>query len=290
MFRISDIIGGFDGELDTNQNPRIYNDSLAKVKSLIQDVLQNKVSPQELDKSLAHIIHHFNTHEEVFLNSFFHIKDSSEFLYMHILNIMFLSCSIYRWLGFSEEEIVRLSRAAFFIDISLARADNILKKSGIKDTEEQNIINRHPIDSARVFESMFPADKETAAFIKNHHAHNLQGSFLRYDLIVLSENFESFIHPKPFRAAIKPHEAAHKTLLEFKHFDKETVRAFIGYIGLYPITTTVRLNTNEKAVVVAQNYGFPLRPKVRVLGGQSPNVDRFINLLNDKDAYIAQEL
>ena len=147
MFKLSDIIGGFSPEFESGVNPLVYNESLAKVRALIQEALQKKIDGPALDKSIKSVIYHFHPHEEVLLNSFFHIKNSNDFLFMHILNIMFLSCSILRWLEFSEDQIAKAGIISFFIDISLASEEsgNILKQTTITLAQEQNIIKRHAI-------------------------------------------------------------------------------------------------------------------------------------------------
>ena len=45
--------------------------------------------------------------------------------------------------------------------------------------------------------------------------------------------------------------------------DKKVATAFVSLMGLYPIGTTILLNSGEKAVVIGSNRKSPSRPIIR---------------------------
>ncbi len=53
------------------------------------------------------------------------------------------------------------------------------------------------------------------------------------------------------------------------HFNGNIVNKFIAHIAAFPSGSGVRLNTNERCLVVRQNQSFPLRPVVKVLYGRN---------------------
>jgi hypothetical protein len=48
-------------------------------------------------------------------------------------------------------------------------------------------------------------------------------------------------------------------------FNTRLLRRFINLMGLFPIGTLVRLNTDEVAVVTHEHPGDPFRPQVKIL-------------------------
>ena len=48
-------------------------------------------------------------------------------------------------------------------------------------------------------------------------------------------------------------------------FNRPLLRQFVNLMGLFPIGTIVRLNTEEVAVVTAEHPEDPFRPQVKVL-------------------------
>ena len=297
MFKISKILDSFDYEHDASINPHTYVESLNKTKAVCSKALEGSIKRPVLDDFFNALMDNFKSHEEIFLNCFFHIKNSDDFITQHILNTMFLSYALTRWLHFKEDDLSKAVALAFFIDLSLVRVDNILKKKRILTIKEKEVINHHPDNSAQSFHSLYPERKESFNFIKSHHTYHYKKYKTEhkelkkiFELVILSENFESFIHPKPHRRALKPHQAMSKIRKEFNYISKETLKDFINYIGMYPATTVVKLNTKEKGAVVSQNKGFPLRPKVRVLGNRSVKRGKIVDLLTEKNIFIEQVL
>lgn len=297
MFKISKILDSFDYEHDQFTNPHTYIESLDRTKETCSKILDNSIKRSSLEDFFNTLMDNFQSHEEIFLNCLFHIKNSEDFLSQHILNTMFLSYTLSKWLHLKEDDLSKAVALAFFIDLSLVTVDNILKKKRTLTSKEKEVIDHHPANSAQMFESLYPERKESLNFIKNHHTYHYKKYKTEhkelkkiFELIILSENFESFTHPKPHRRALKPHQAMTKIRKEFNNISKDTLKDFINYIGMYPATTVVKLNTKEKGAVVAQNKGFPLRPKVRVLGNRSVKRGKIIDLLTEKNIFIEEVL
>jgi len=298
MFKISSIVKDFGDEFDPNCDPTIYFNDIDKLKAIFQDILDKKdLKKDDLEKIFAELNRDFSTHEDIFLNNFFHIKDSEEFLSFHIINTMFLSSALCRWVGFFDELIERAIQIAFFLNLSLKHIESILKKKeGLAD-KERALIDQHSLVSMQIFSSVYPKDKEISFFIENHHNYNFRRRGFRSKelkkackLILLSASFEFFIHPQPHRRAVTPHEAINKILSGFRNIDKGTKKDFINYIGMYPITSIVGLNNGKRAVVVNQNRCFPFRPKVRILEEEAVGKGKLIDLLSEKDIFIKEIL
>ena len=57
-------------------------------------------------------------------------------------------------------------------------------------------------------------------------------------------------------------------------FNQTLLRRFVNLMGLFPIGTIVRLNTDEVGVVTAEHPEDPFRPQVKILfNGQGERLD-----------------
>jgi len=296
MFKISNIIKGFDYEFDRKHDPQIYFNALERLKELFDQILDKKtLNRSQLEKVISQLNDDFSSHEDIFINNFFHLKDSEDFLSFHVLNTMFLSSALCQWAGISNDLTEKASSIAFFLNLSLKHVETILKTK--KELSEQGrvLIEKHSSASGQIFSSVYPQDKSIAYFIENHHNYNFRTKFLESKqlkkickFVLLSGSFEFFIHPQPQHEAVSPHEAINKITSGFRNVDKLTKKEFISYIGMYPITTLVMLNNGQRAVVIGQNKRFPLRPKVRILEEENNQKGKLIDLLIEKDIFIKE--
>ncbi len=297
MFKISDILAGFDYEFNLADKPNIYAESLTRIKSFSKDILNRKLNKERTEQFFNEFLQDFFTHEDIFLNCFFHVQGSKDFLSSHILNTMFLSYAVGNWIELEDENLLKLITISFFLNISLMRMDNILKRKEMFNNDEKETAGYYSNHSAQIFEAIYPEEKEISVFIKNHHNYdfkdnNAANNELKklFNIILLSDNFETIIHRRPYSKVLKPNEAVRKIIKEFSNVEKEALKKFVDYVGIYPITTLTKLNTGEKAVVVSQNKGFPLRPKVKILDKHSSKKDKILNLLIEKDIFIEKVL
>ena len=297
MFRISDILTGFDYEFDLTNKPNIYIESLANIKSFSYKIINRKLDKNEAEAFFKSLMQDFFSQEDIFLNCFFHMQGSKGFISAHILNTMFLSYAVANWIEFKDEDLLKIIIISFFINISFKRLNNILKKERIANDNENKIEEYNTTHSAEFFESIYPREKEIAFFIKNHHNYHCKESHPTntqlaklFNIILLSDSFETLTHPRPYCEALKPYAAIKKVIKEFDNIEKDALKEFIDYVGIYPVTSLIRLNAKENGVVVSQNKGFPLRPKVRILDKDSPAKEKVLNLLTEKDIFIEEVL
>jgi hypothetical protein len=80
-------------------------------------------------------------------------------------------------------------------------------------------------------------------------------------IIGLADTFDALITTRPYRKPIAPHQAVRELLVEGKRsFAHGILKSLGDHVTLYPIGTTVRLNTGEVGVVERVNPRSPLRP------------------------------
>lgn len=78
------------------------------------------------------------------------------------------------------------------------------------------------------------------------------------------------------------------------HFDKAIFQAFVKTVGIYPIGSLVRLKSQHLAVVIEQNEGNLISPKIKVffsLRSELPITPRVVDLSHPQsgDSTIGRE-
>ncbi|HLX63920.1 MAG TPA: HD-GYP domain-containing protein [Planctomycetota bacterium] len=135
----------------------------------------------------------------------------------HSEKVSMLASNIAREMGFSEEEVKRVSIAGILHDIGkMGISEAILKKAGPLTLEEREIVERHPSDAAQMLGSLEML-KGAVSYIKHHHEHfdgsgypdQLAGESIPLGarIIHVAEAFDSMVTQRSYSPALSPEEA-----------------------------------------------------------------------------------
>ncbi len=85
-------------------------------------------------------------------------------------------------------------------------------------------------------------------------------------VIGLADVFDALMNLRPYRRGMSPHQAIRALLISGKTvFPYHLLKALVEQLSIYPLGTTVRLNTGETGVVSQLNRQYPLRPILQVM-------------------------
>jgi HD-GYP domain-containing protein (c-di-GMP phosphodiesterase class II) len=194
----------------------------------------------------------------------------------HSVNVAVLSLLLANRLGYDADKMQKLGMGALLHDIGVAgMPHSLLKKRQEFTAEEKLLYEQHAvIGYYRVKESWEVSPLSRSVLLCHHERSDgsgyprrlLKGDIHEFSRIVgLVDCLEELAGGHPFSRCLSIQEA-----LEIMNgkardwFDLELVKLFVDCIPACPTGTTVRLNDGRKAVVLAQNKGFPLRPVVRI--------------------------
>lgn len=195
------------------------------------------------------------------LSSLSRLKDFDDYTFMHCVNVAVLSITLGRYAGFSRSEMVDLGSGALLHDIGKMRVpQEILNKPERLTKEEFEAMKLHVTFSKEILdhtENITP----TAINIAYQHHERYDGSGypekLTGDQITISgqigsivDVYDAITSDRVYHKGMRPYEALRKIFewAEF-HFNKELVESFVRCLGIYPVGTLIRLNTDQLAVV-----------------------------------------
>jgi len=196
-------------------------------------------------------------------------QEGENYLYSHCANVTFMSVMVGAWMGYNRSELKALATAAMFHDIGMIKVSGIAQHPRSLKSSERKEIQRHPEYSQEFLRQIPEFDEAIIEDIGKHHLRqnsSKESLSERSQIIGLVDTFEALTHPRPYRAAQEPHSAMRIVIEELKDsFDSSIIKALVDNIGIYPVGTWARLDTDEIALVIDINSGSPLSPKVNIL-------------------------
>ncbi|MGC8685342.1 MAG: HD-GYP domain-containing protein [bacterium] len=211
------------------------------------------------------------------------LQDYDEYTFNHSVNVGILSLSIGQELGLKNEELLYVGLAGILHDIGKTRVKReiILKPARLTD-EEWVEMKKHPVHGKDIIYEIGGIGEKTAHFVLYHHLkYNLSGYPAPVGLtsqpegsmiVAIADTYDSMTTLRPYQKRFDPKES-----IEFisskagEDFEPEYVKAFIRALGIYPVGSVVRLDSNEVGVVTRANETNPQRPFLKLIFDENGN-------------------
>jgi len=239
---------------------------------------------------------------ESFLLGLTNIKNHDEYTLNHSVNVSLLAVALGRRLGLSRAELVDLGLAAFFHD--LGKIDTpleILNKPGQLTEEERKIMELHPHQGAEKLVQLREFRRLPISAIHVAMEHHIKEDFSGYPrfkiksdinlysrIVKVCDFFDAITTKRVYRKKTFTRAEALSLMLENigTEFNPVILKTFVQMMGLFPIGSTVLLNTGEIGLVVENNQEtkFMLRPRVKIIvDAQGHKVDGEVVDLTEVD-------
>ncbi len=224
------------------------------------------------------------------------LKKTDDYAYNHALNVSITLMAFGNFLALSKVQIKELGLAGLLQDVGKVKISaDILLKEGKLTHEEFEHAKKHVDESLKILETT-PNIPNSAIFLVAQHHERIDGSGYPYQLksnqIGLMSQAAGLIDTY---CAITTHKSYakgvfHQRALDEIHqlsgvkFSSELVDQLVQFMGMYPVSSLVELNTGEVAVVIQQNQVRRLLPRLMLL--MDPDKVRYdspviLNLLNN---------
>jgi len=203
-------------------------------------------------------------------------RDAGDYLVSNAVNVAILSVKIAGGLGYEPAKLEEVALAGLLHDLGMfVLPDSLVYKPGVLTEAELQDMREHPQHGARLFKEVGEAYPRVGRVILQEHErqdgsgypNRLTGD--RIDemafVIGLADVFDALMSPRPYRHGMSPHQAIRAVLVNGKAvFPHQLLKSLIEQLSIYPVGTTVRLNTGEIGVVFQLNRQYPLRPILQV--------------------------
>lgn len=273
----------------------MYVDSVRYAKVLLEDVRLGKAVDVYSSGLLVEDIISSVTRNSDALVGLSKLRVFDEYTFTHSVNVAVLTVVFGRFLGKTDDELKALGMAGLFHDIGKQLIpDAVLNKPGKLTDEEFIVMKQHPLLGFKHLYEQAGAKKnvETVVvrgIVEHHEKYNgtgyprgLTGSAISEvgRIIAVADVYDALSSRRVYKAPMAPHKALGLMYsMRGKEFYPGYVERFIKCLGIYPVGTTVLLNTGHVAVVSASNPKAPMQPTVVVVRGPSGRLSpRYLDL------------
>ena len=204
------------------------------------------------------------------------LKDKDDYTYMHSVAVCALMVSLARQLGLDEAQTRQAGLAGLLHDVGKMMIPvGILNKPGKLTDEEFEAVKNHPTQGHQMLLEGTGIG-EIALDVCLHHHEKMDGSgypehlasnqiSLYAKMAAVCDVYDAITSNRPYKNGWEPAESIQKMAEWSKgHFDPTIFEAFVKSVGIYPIGSLVKLESNQLAVVIEQTQKSLLTPHVKV--------------------------
>jgi len=265
--------------------------ALTSIKQTFQEMFQEKLLQRPLIKQdlsalfkpvLENMVNDLKANKQAMLMlSSIYVRDL--YLYTHSLNVTLYSLTMGMANGYNQQQLLELGYGALLHDIGKTKIPlSILEKKEPLTEEEFNEIQKHTIYGFEILRKEFEIPLMAAHVAYQHHERlngkgyprGLKGNEIQEyaKIVAIADVYDALTGYRVYKEPTLPHEA-----LEFLYsrvdveFDRKWLEIFRKTVAIYPLGTTVTLNSGETGIVVDINIKFPGRPIIRILEDDKRN-------------------
>ena len=263
-------------EAEKKKASDIFKDAVEALKEIVQAVHVGKAFSMNKVNSIIQVIVDNVLDDKDALMGLTNIKMHDEYTLAHSVNMAILSVSLGTYLSLDKPQIADLGVAALMHDIGKVTIPNeIINKQGKLTDEEWQQVRRHPIDGALLLSNVSGVSKLAMVAAFEHHQYGengypeFEGKYKRHpfsQIVSLADSYEAITSSRVYYANHVSPDAAIRILLKNRGITCAPVllQAFINVVGIFPIGTLLKLDTDEVGLVMHQTLDL-MRPRVLIL-------------------------
>ena len=205
------------------------------------------------------------------------LKKYDNYTFTHMVNVSVLAMAQARTLNLEGAILREFGFAALMHDIGKVHTPlEVLNKPDKLTKEEFDIMKRHVVDGAHILRRTpeMPALAPVVAF-EHHLKQDLSGYPEKVGhrdlnlctmIVTIADVYDALRSNRIYRQGLPTDRIkAIMAKQDTNDFDRRLLRRFVNLIGMYPVGTLVRLNTEEVGVVTHEHPADPFRPQVKVI-------------------------
>jgi len=272
------------------QSKRTYQRSVAVTKEVINSVRMGRTASVKKVKRAVQSIVDQVLSEETSLIGLTTLRDYDDYTFTHSVNVCIFAVALGRKLGLSKLQLYDLGLASLFHDVGKSRVPlEVLNKQAGLDEEEWRIMQAHPWLGVLTLFGLRGYGEVPYRSMIGTYEHHMKLDLTGYPkavrprqmsifskIIAVADGFDAATTRRAYQTNPIQPDSVLKEMLENpkRGYDPVLVKAFINLIGVYPVGTTVILDSYELAIVTGANPNPEAihRPVVRIVSDAAGTV------------------
>jgi HD-GYP domain-containing protein (c-di-GMP phosphodiesterase class II) len=263
-------------ENEINKASDLYNEALEIQQNTLSDVKAGKAIDSTAIKQCAAGLVTSAFRNSDALACMTRLRTKNNYLMEHSVNCSVLMTLFAKHINLDQETIEQIATAALVADIGMiAVPDDILTKTSSLNEGDWEKIKAHVELGNKVLKKASTLADIGLQMIVEHHEridgqgypNKLTGNDISLygKMFAIVDAYDSITADRPYRKA-KSAMSAFKMLRaeSGSHFDEKLVNEFINCIGIHPVGTLVKLESQKLGIIIKGNTSQPLKPKVNV--------------------------
>jgi HD-GYP domain-containing protein (c-di-GMP phosphodiesterase class II) len=261
---------GFKDETDFRERAKKdYNCIMASFKEVTQKVADkdpHAAGMRKVVRVIQNMVSHIIDDVEVY-TAISTLRVFDDYTFTHSVNVAILSMCMGKLINLSRSSLERLGTCALFHDLGKIKVPyEILNKPGKLDENDIKKLEEHSLNSARLIIKLKTTRDRKAKILLPPFEHHLKYDLTGYPhanwkkplslfgkIIAIADVYDAVTSPRVYRRSILSPDRALGLMLEGsgRDFDPILIKVFINMLGVYPVGTLLRLNTDELALVIS---------------------------------------
>lgn len=200
-----------------------------------------------------------------------------------------------RHLGFDRNELLNLASGGFLLDIgNVALDQEILDAEGAITLAEFEMVPRHVQAGVDILTRSTGVDPAVIEMVQFHHErfdgsgypHGTNGSGIppHGRIAAIVDCYDAMTTRNGYSPALAAYDAARElNEMRDEQFHGEVVEQFLQAIGMFPTGSVIELSDGSTGLVLEQNRGNPLQPKVLILREKNSDMLPAPRVINPDD-------
>ncbi|MEW6201086.1 MAG: HD domain-containing phosphohydrolase [bacterium] len=234
-----------------------------------------KVDMKRLEDSVARMIDETPDNPDVPMR-LFELKRQAEVIYNHSVECGIMASFVAAALNYPTHEVNSFALSMMLHDVGfLALPTHLLEMKQQPFGDDLVQIRQHPRHGWDMLKKVSGVELLTMMIAIGHHVYgdgtgypdeiNFNDLPRLVHLAQVIDNFESLTSSLSYRPAYTMHDAVKLLLSQRNKYQPWALENFVRVVGIFPISTFVKLNTGEVGVVVRNNPGNLFLPEVKLV-------------------------
>lgn len=228
------------------------------------------------------------------------LRTVHNYTYNHSINVSVLSAMMALELGYSYQDVQKVTMAALLHDIGKrAVPAYILNKPEELTPNEFEIMKRHSEYGYDMLEKLYSIPEDVKQAVLQHHEKKdgsgyplgLKGEAINAyaRIITVADIYDALVSKRAYHDPYPPSEAVELLMGSIDQLDSNVVMAFCRCITIYPLGCIVQLSNGEQAIVTKTHKQLPLRPSIIFIKDKTKReynlCDELLNIVIEKRVF-----